>query len=281
MSLLFSDTGIIAQASSGGGGGNANVFVLSSWLDVPEGAEEGAFGFITGTSVPLRLKAVTLPSIGERLTWIFAQDYALTITALSVADGTESNIDLETTLGDQGSTVTTTGSSSITSDGTEIFLATTGSSSVASLITTTGLDPGTVFRFRANIRSLAPSTGDIAYMAAGDGTNQVSLYASSGVPAFQVVNSGGTALYAANNYYNGPSNLPDLASTPTRVALLDGGATVGVQIQRDGTSYVNSQRLTSGSVPVFADGCIIAASSGGAGNGQTVALRELLAYTVT
>ena len=275
----------VLSSAAGGGGGNANVFVLDNLGDIPAGGAEGDFGFVSGTPLPLRLKTVTLPDSEVRLQWVLARDYALTVAVNAYADGDENSA----TLAGQGWTVTTSGTSSVTTDGTTITLATTAASSGASLNTLAGaLASSQRFRILGEIWGDTPSTADLGYIAAGNdgvGSTDLALYnANVASPAgFQPVNSGANSYLPAGGFaQSGPTYGPSTftSAAATQLCIIDDGASVGGQMLREGSFYCPVRRVSSG-VPTFPNGITLAASSGSVGGGYSLFLRNVLIYTVS
>lgn len=267
-----------------GGGGNANVFVLDNLGEIPTGAAEGDFGFVSGTPLPLRLKTLTLPDSEVRLQWVLARDYGLTIAVNAYADGDE----LEATLAGQGWTTVTSGTSSITTDGTTITLATTASNSGASITTLAGVLANTQrFRILGEIWGDAPSTADFGYVAIGDSGNKCAIYnANIASPAgFQPVTATATAYFTQPVFsQSGPSYLPTTLTSAAAVQLcvIDDSASTSAQILRNGSYYCPVKRLPlSPSVPPWPNGITLAASSGGSGGAYSLFLRNVLIYTVS
>ena len=274
----------VLSSAAGGGGGNANVFVLDNLGDIPAGGAEGDFGFVSGTPLPLRLKTVTLPDSEVRLQWVLARDYGLTITVNAYADGDE----LEATLAGQGWTTVTSGTSSITTDGTTITLATAASSSGASLTTLAGtLAAAQRYRILGEIWGDTPSSGDFGYIAVGDtAPNDYALYNINNPPhvtSFMPVDN------LVHSYYTepvfsqlGPSYLPSTFTSAAAVQLcvIDDSAFTAAQVLRNGSFYCPVKRVSSG-VPPFPNGITLAASSGGAGGAYSLFLRNVLIYTVS
>ena len=273
----------VLSSAAGGGGGNANVFVLDNLGDIPAGGAEGDFGFVSGTPLPLRLKTVTLPDSEVRLQWVLARDYGLTITVNAYADGDE----LEATLAGQGWTTVTSGTSSITTDGTTITLATAAISSGASINTLAGtLTAAQRFRILGEIWGDTPSTADFGYIAAGDtGSNDFAIYnANIATPTgIQPVNSGVNSYLPVGGFaQSGPTYLPSTftSAAATQLCIIDDGASVGGQMLREGSFYCPVRRVSSG-VPQFPDGITLAASSGVSGGAYSLFLRNVLIYTVS
>jgi len=269
---------------AGGGGGNANVFVLDDLGHIPAGAAEGDFGFVSGTPLPLRLKTLTLPDSEVRLQWVLARDYGLTIAVNAYADGDE----LEATLAGQGWTTVTSGTSSITTDGTTITLATAASTSGASINTLAGVLANTQrIRILGEIWGDTPSTADLGYVAIGDSGNKCAIYnATVASPAgFQPVNANATAYFTQPVFSQlGPSYLPSTFTSAAAVQLcvIDDSAFTSAQVLRNGSYYCPVKRLPlSPTVPAFPNGVTLAASSGGAGGAYSLFLRNVLIYTVS
>lgn len=279
----------IIQAGSGrlgGGGGGPVTHEISSLGDVPAGAAEGDLGYVTDAPLlTLVLKSVTLPDAETRLQWVLAQDFELDITVNAYADGDENSA----TLAGQGWTVTTSGTSSVTTDGTTITLATAAASSGASLNTLAGaLASSQRFRILGEIWGDTPSTADLGYIAAGNdgvGSTDLALYnANVASPAgFQPVNSGANSYLPAGGFaQSGPTYLPTsfTSAAATMLCVIDDGASVGGQVLRGGAFYCPVRRLSSG-VPSFPNGITVAASSGSTGGAYNLFLRNLLIYTVS
>ena len=275
----------VLSSAAGGGGGNANVFVLDNLGDIPAGGAEGDFGFVSGTPLPLRLKTVTLPDSEVRLQWVLARDYGLTITVNAYADGDE----LEATLAGQGWTTVTSGTSSITTDGTTITLATAASSSGASLTTLAStLTAAQRFRILGEIWGDTPSSGDFGYIAVGDtGSKDFALYnATNASPAgFQPVDNNVNSYYASTRpvfSQLGPSYLPSTFTSAAAVQLcvIDDSSFTAGQVLRNGSYYCPVARVSS-NVPSFPNGITLAASSGAAGGAYSLFLRNVLIYTVS
>ena len=267
-----------------GGGGNANVFVLDDLGHIPTGAAEGDFGFVSGTPLPLRLKTLTLPDSEVRLQWVLARDYGLTITVNAYADGDE----LEATLAGQGWTTVTSGTSSITTDGTTITLATSASNSGASINTLAGtLAAAQRYRILGEIWGDTPSTGDFGYVAVGDtAPNDYALYNINNPPhvtSFMPVDNLVHAYYTQPVFSQlGPSYLPSTftSAAATQLCIIDDSASTAGQVLRNGSYYCPVKRVSTG-VPPFPNGITLAASSGGAGGGYNLFLRNVLIYTVS
>jgi len=277
----------IIQAGSGrlgGGGGGPVTHEISSLGDVPAGAAEGDLGFVTGSALALQLKELTLPDAETRLQWVLALDYESTITVNAYADGDE----LEATLAGQGWTTVTSGTSSITTDGTTITLATSAASSGASLTTLAGtLAAAQRYRILGEIWGDTPSSGDFGYVAVGDtAPNDYALYNINNPPhvtSFMPVDN------LVHSYYTepvfsqlGPSYLPSTFTSAAAVQLcvIDDSAFTAAQVLRNGSFYCPVKRVSSG-VPPFPNGITLAASSGGVGGGYSLFLRNVLIYTVS
>lgn len=274
----------IIQAGPGRLGGSAAPVPheISSLGDVPAGAAEGDLGFVTGTTLELQLKELTLPDSEVRLQWVLSEDYDSTITANAYADGDE----LSATLATQGWTTVTSGTASITTDGTAITLATAASNSGASLTTLSGaLSASQRIRILGELWGDVPSTADLGYIAAGDtGPNDFAIYnATNASPlGFQPVNAGVNAYLPVGGFaQSGPSYLPSTftSSADTQVCVIDDGASVGGRLLRAGAFYCPIRRVPTG-VPSFPNGITIAASSGSAGGAYSLHLRNVLVYTV-
>ena len=276
----------IIQAGSGrlgGGGGGPVTHEISSLGDVPAGAAEGDLGFVTGSALALQLKELTLPDAETRLQWVLALDYESTITVNAYADGDE----LQATLAGQGWTTVTSGTSSISTDGTTITLATAASSSGASLNTLAGtLTAAQRFRILGEIWGDTPSSGDFGYIAAGDtGPNDFAIYnATNATPTgIQPVNAGVNSYLPVGGFaQSGPTYLPSTftSAAATQLCIIDDGASVGGQMLREGSFYCPVRRVSSG-VPQFPDGITLAASSGVSGGAYSLFLRNVLIYTVS
>jgi hypothetical protein len=276
----------IIQAGSGrlgGGGGGPVTHEISSLGDVPAGAAEGDLGFVTGSALALQLKELTLPDAETRLQWVLALDYESTITVNAYADGDE----LEATLAGQGWTTVTSGTSSITTDGTTITLATAAISSGASINTLAGtLTAAQRFRILGEIWGDTPSTADFGYIAAGDtGSNDFAIYnANIATPTgIQPVNSGVNSYLPVGGFaQSGPTYLPSTftSAAATQLCIIDDGASVGGQMLREGSFYCPVRRVPTG-VPQFPNGITLAASSGVSGGAYSLFLRNVLIYTVS
>lgn len=276
----------VLSSAAGGGGGNANVFVLDNLGDIPAGGAEGDFGFVSGTPLPLRLKTVTLPDSEVRLQWVLARDYGLTITVNAYADGDE----LEATLAGQGWTTVTSGTSSITTDGTTITLATSAINSTASLTTLAGVLANTQrFRILGEIWGDTPSPSDFGYVVAGDtASNDFALYNVNNagyVTSFMPIDNNVHSYYASTRpvfSQLGPSYLPSTFTSAAAVQLciIDDSAFTAAQVLRNGSYYCPVARVSS-NVPSFPNGITLAASSGGSGGGYSLFLRNVLIYTVS
>jgi hypothetical protein len=274
----------IIQVGSGRlGGGGPVTHEISSLGDVPAGAAEGDLGFVTGSALALQLKELTLPDAETRLQWVLALDYESTITVNAYADGDE----LQATLAGQGWTTVTSGTSSITTDGTTITLATAASSSGASLNTLAGtLIAAQRFRILGEIWGDTPSSGDFGYIAAGDtGPNDFAIYnATNATPTgIQPVNAGVNSYLPVGGFaQSGPTYLPSTftSAAATQLCIIDDGASVGGQMLREGSFYCPVRRVPTG-VPPFPNGITLAASRGGAGGAYSLFLRNVLIYTVS
>ena len=268
----------------GGGGGGPVTHEISSLGDVPAGASEGDLGYVTDAPLlTLVLKSLTLPDAETRLVWVLAQDSDLDITVNAYADGDEDSA----TLAGQGWTVTTSGTSSVTTDGTTITLATTALSSGASINTLAGALLNTQrFRVLGEIWGDTPSTADFGYIAAGDtGSNDFAIYnATNATPTgIQPVNSGVNSYLPVGGFaQSGPTYLPSTftSAAATQLCIIDDGASVGGQMLREGSFYCPVRRVSSG-VPQFPDGITLAASSGVSGGAYSLFLRNVLIYTVS
>lgn len=272
-----------AVARASGGGATSRVpWTLAHIYEIPGGAVAGDYGFVG--AVPFVLRALTLPVLGEVLRWVMAADAAATITPLCHAVGTEDAAGLAA----QGWTVATTGGTpgTVTTDGTDIVLATTAASSSARITSTATIAAGTQVRVIAELRADTPGTGDLAYIAIGTGSggSQASLYYGPTVStALQFPDQSANPLYASHAYRGGPVALPGVASAHALLTMQDDGASVGLVTTLGGQPYCNSRRLASGAggtVVFNPNGVSFATSPGGAGNGNILRVRRCLVYTV-
>jgi hypothetical protein len=269
--------------------GRPYVWTLTSIYDHdPSGlglAQIGDVGFVGDVAFVLR--DVALAVIGTVRRWVLYADRAATVTALAHLTGGEANATLAADLAAQGWTLETSGGTpgTITSDGTDVVLATTAASSRARISTTTTIADATRVRVIAELRADTPGTGDLAYVGIGTGVGgrQASLYYGPSVSTtLQFVNTGGAPLYASHAYRGGPVALPGVSSSHTLLTMQDDDTTVGLITTLGGQPYVNSRRLTNTSTVVFNPNGVFFASSPGVASvdGNILRIRRCLVYTV-
>jgi hypothetical protein len=231
-----------------------------------------------GTTLRLK-RSISLPGGGTANLWLPPVIYAGTITMRAYALGTESNTGLSTTLANQGWTLVTAGSSTISATGSDIQLQSQGGGGSCALRTlVAGMASGTQLYVQVDLAGTLGASGNIT-LYTSDGTS-LGYFSQNNVGSsgLWIRANSSSADAIANQYRNGAATaLPTIASgNRTVFQFHDQGAVMGTS-WRDGQMYQALRKnFTAGNFGNFYN---MGIATGAGSPATTVTYRNLYVLT--
>jgi hypothetical protein len=257
------------------------VWSLSGLDDFPAEVVEGDYGVLVAGGRVVRYKAACTVAAGAgggtMPIWLSPEAYAGTPVIQGWAEGTEatSSAEIIAAYGAKGLTVTPTGTTSISTNGTETIFSAGANSNIIIVGMSGSVFASTKVEIQMKTRaSLATSSGGNYHFTISD-TSQVAYHTfnnAAGGAGGQLVrgNSAGANAFAAAMYRgNGASALPGTGIAAEWIQVVDEGAGVMTTLIRNGLNEISACRAAT--TVNFGNRFYISVASAPSATGNTVA----------